>query len=214
MHISTEFDNFFVELIKRWIGCVSGFFQGVHLNSLLWMGAVSARGDGKRPLSSSSSFHVSSGRQKAWGTTGEEDVAALQADHDEAESKTFCAQHGLERRDGKGRLCCSVLSSVNPVMKLQVQVCTDFDELTTCVVWLSHICDSVRVWCGSLITNTRCFFHAELFVQPEEIVLCVMSTHSDPQLLPYIWALQLIRSQLLIESNYWICMHTPPTLYF
>ncbi len=37
--------------------------------------------------------------------------------------------------------------------------------------------------------NQHKMFCTELLVQPEEIVLCTMSTHSDLQLLPYIWAL-------------------------
>ncbi len=38
-------------------------------------------------------------------------------------------------------------------------------------------------------------FCAKLLAQLEDIVLCTMSTHSDPQLLPYIWALTFL-SQL------------------
>ncbi len=85
---------------------------------------------------------------------------------------------------------CSVLSSVNPNVKLRVQFCTDFSKYFALSVWLSHICDRVQVWYNGLITNTK-MFCAKLLVQPEEIVLCTINTHLDPQLLPYIWALLL-----------------------
>ncbi len=57
----------------------------------------------------------------------------------------------------RGPVKCSVLCSVNPVTTICVQVCTDFGKHITLSVQLSHICDSVQVWCGGLITNTRCF---------------------------------------------------------
>ncbi len=62
--------------------------------------------------------------------------------------------------------------------------------------------------------NQHKMFCAKLLVQPEEIVLCTVSTHSDPQLLPYIWALWLLHHQLLIENSHWICMHTLLMLYW
>ncbi len=44
---------------------------------------------------------------------------------------------------------CSVPYSVNPVVKLRVQVCTNFGKHIIWSVQLSHVCDRVQVWCGS-----------------------------------------------------------------
>ena len=46
-------------------------------------------------------------------------------------------------------------------------------------------------------------FCAKLLHQPEEIALCTLSTHSDPQLLPFIQALTL--SIPLCASNVYSC---------
>ena len=46
-------------------------------------------------------------------------------------------------------------------------------------------------------------FCAKLLSHPEEIALCTLSTHSDPQLLPFIWALTL--STLRCVSNAYSC---------
>ncbi len=70
---------------------------------------------------------------------------------------------------------------------------------------MSHSGDRVWVQCSSLITNSKTFC-AKLLVQPEEIVLCMMSTQSDPQLLPYIWAF-VLNNQLVILYGLYIFMH-------
>ncbi len=106
---------------------------------------------------------------------------------------------------------CSVLSSVNPVNEI-----LKFTTELTSAVTFAYCPVVTHLWqCPSMVRwshNQHRMFCAELLVQPEEIVLCTMSTQSDPQLLPYIWALQLSCDQLLIENSYWICMHTPPML--
>ncbi len=49
---------------------------------------------------------------------------------------------------------------------------TQFDFIS--VVRLSHVCDSQPSRCGGTITNTD--FCAELLVQPDEILLCALSS--------------------------------------
>ncbi len=46
-------------------------------------------------------------------------------------------------------------------------------------------------------------FCAKLLSQPEEIALCALSTHLDPQLLPYIRAFTLL--SLLFASDAYSC---------
>ncbi len=49
-------------------------------------------------------------------------------------------------------------------------------------------CDRVWVCCAGLITLNTESSCAQLLAQPEEMVLCAVSTASDPQQLPFIWA--------------------------
>ncbi len=64
----------------------------------------------------------------------------------------------------------------------------------------------VWVWCDSPTTKDR-EFCARLLVQPEEIVLCTVSTHLAPQLLPYIRALTLCIQLSFVGGSYiFICI--------
>ncbi len=66
-------------------------------------------------------------------------------------------------------------------------------------------CDTVT-GAGAITPNTESC--TQLLVQLEEIVLCAMSTQSDPQQLPYIQALSLL-SQLHFLAGYCICIYSP-----
>ncbi len=54
--------------------------------------------------------------------------------------------------------------------------------------------------------NQHRMFCAELWVQPEEIVLCTMSTYLDPQLLPYIQAFILNNQLSFWRGDAYLCM--------
>ncbi len=99
---------------------------------------------------------------------------------------------------------------MNEIVKLSTEL-TSAVSFTYCLV-VTHL------WqCPSTVqrsNNQHKMFCAKLLVQEEEILLCTMSTHSDLQLLPFIWALWLTYNQLLIENSHWICMHTPLMLYW